>query len=78
MAADGVSVKLALEAAARSDIDSFVVMDVMRAAADLEAHGRSIVHMEVGQPSTPAPLAAREAAKRAIDGQTLGYTQALG
>jgi len=78
MAADAISTKLALEAAARSEIDSFVVMDVMRAAADLEARGRSIVHMEVGQPATPAPLAAREAAKRAIDGQTLGYTQALG
>lgn len=68
----------ALTAARRSEIDSFVVMDVMRAAAGLEAQGRSIIHMEVGQPSTPAPYAAREAAKRAIDNETLGYTQALG
>ncbi len=64
--------------ALRSGIDSFIVMDVMRMAAAEEAAGRSVIHMEVGQPATPAPLAAREAAKRAIDSQSLGYTLALG
>lgn len=64
--------------ARRSGIDSFIVMDVMRMAAAEEAAGRSIIHMEVGQPATPAPLAAREAAKRAIDSNNLGYTLALG
>ncbi|MDO9383780.1 MAG: aminotransferase class I/II-fold pyridoxal phosphate-dependent enzyme [Hyphomicrobiaceae bacterium] len=64
--------------ARRSNIDSFIVMDVMRMAAADEAAGRSIIHMEVGQPATPAPLAAREAAKRAIDSNNLGYTLALG
>ena len=63
---------------ARSGIASFIVMDVMRAAAAAEAAGQSIIHMEVGQPGTPAPKAAREAAKRAIDRDTLGYTLALG
>jgi aspartate/methionine/tyrosine aminotransferase len=62
----------------RSDIASFIVMDVMRAALAAEQAGRSIVHMEVGQPGTPAPAAAREAAKRALDTETLGYTMALG
>jgi aspartate/methionine/tyrosine aminotransferase len=62
----------------RSGIDSFIVMDVMRLAAAEEAAGRSIMHMEVGQPATPAPSAAREAAKQAIDGHNLGYTLALG
>ena len=65
-------------ASGRSDIASFMVMDVMTAAAKAEAEGRHIIHMEVGQPATPAPAAAREAAKRAIDGETLGYTVALG
>lgn len=66
------------EASARSGIDSFIVMDVMREAAAEEAAGRAIVHMEVGQPATPAPKAARDAAKHAIDSQNLGYTLALG
>ncbi|MGD9805890.1 MAG: pyridoxal phosphate-dependent aminotransferase [Hyphomicrobiaceae bacterium] len=52
-------------------------MDVMRQAAAAEAAGRDIVHMEVGQPATPAPRAAREAVKRALD-DNLGYTLALG
>jgi aspartate/methionine/tyrosine aminotransferase len=68
----------ALSATRRSEIDSFIVMDVMRAAAEREAAGVHVVHMEVGQPATPAPRLAREAAKRAIDRDTLGYTQALG
>ncbi|MGI9524839.1 MAG: aminotransferase class I/II-fold pyridoxal phosphate-dependent enzyme [Hyphomicrobiaceae bacterium] len=50
----------------------------MNAAAAAEAEGRDIIHMEVGQPATPAPRAAREAAKLAIDKQSLGYTVALG
>ncbi len=68
----------ALAASARSGIPSFIVMDVMRAAAAKQAVGAHIIHMEVGQPSTPAPRLAREAAKSALDTQTLGYTQALG
>jgi aspartate/methionine/tyrosine aminotransferase len=59
-------------------IDSFIVMDVMRAAAAEEAAGRSILHMEVGQPATAAPRAAREAAIIALQRDTLGYTMALG
>ncbi len=65
-------------ASARSAIPSFIVMDVMRAALAAENAGRSIMHMEVGQPGTPAPQAAREAAMRALQGETLGYTMALG
>lgn len=64
--------------AARSDIASFIVMDVMRAAAELEARGRSVIHMEVGQPGTPAPATALAAARSALDTETLGYTAALG
>jgi aspartate/methionine/tyrosine aminotransferase len=63
---------------ARSEIDAFIVMDVMRQAAAAEAQGRDIVHMEVGQPATAAPRAAREAVKRALDAENLGYTLALG
>ena len=62
----------------RSNIASFIVMDVMRAAAVAEAAGRHVIHMEVGQPATAAPKAAREAVKAALDRDTLGYTLALG
>jgi aspartate/methionine/tyrosine aminotransferase len=64
--------------ARRSDIASFIVMDVMHAAAVLEAQGRSIIHMEVGQPGTPAPEAALARVKSALHSETLGYTAALG
>ena len=43
----------------RSAVDPFIVMDVMEAARAAEARGRDIVHMEVGQPGTGAPAAAR-------------------
>lgn len=52
-------------------------MDVMEEARALEAAGRSIIHMEVGQPGTPAPEGARKAVAAALD-QPLGYTVALG
>jgi aspartate/methionine/tyrosine aminotransferase len=62
----------------RSAISPFVVMDIMRAAYEREITGRDIVHMEVGQPGTPAPRRVREAVKAAIDRDVLGYTDALG
>lgn len=65
-------------ASKRSEIASFLAMDMMRAAAELEAAGQSVIHMEIGQPGTPAPLAAREAARAALESETLGYTNALG
>lgn len=69
---------LGIAASSRSAIDAFIVMDVMQAAAEKEATGARVIHMEVGQPGTSAPRAAREAVKRAIDSEPLGYTVALG
>jgi aspartate/methionine/tyrosine aminotransferase len=66
------------QASARSNIAPFMVMEVMNEAARREAAGERVIHMEVGQPATAAPRAAREAAKRAIDDGALGYTLALG
>lgn len=62
----------------RSQVDPFIVMDVMEAARQAEAAGRSIIHMEVGQPGTPAPAPARAALATALDSDALGYTVALG
>lgn len=67
-----------LQASRRSAVPSFIVMDVMQAAAAREALGHKVIHMEVGQPATPAPRAAIAAASQALKGETLGYTLALG
>ena len=61
----------------RGNVDPFIVMDVMEAARQAEAAGRHIIHMEVGQPGTGAPQAAK--AKLIDDlADPLGYTVALG
>jgi aspartate/methionine/tyrosine aminotransferase len=62
----------------RGQVDPFIVMDVMEAARAAEAAGRSIIHMEVGQPGTPAPARARAALATAMEQGALGYTVALG
>src|SRR6056297_2380672 len=62
----------------RSGVDPFIVMDVMEAARRAEAAGRHIIHMEVGQPGTPAPKGARQALAQAMDEDAMGYTVALG
>ena len=62
----------------RGQVDPFIVMDVMEAACAAEDAGRHIIHMEVGQPSTPAPRAARAALADALERDALGYTVALG
>ena len=61
----------------RGQVDPFIVMDVMEAARRAEAAGRHVIHMEVGQPATPAPALARAALQARLD-QPLGYTVALG
>ena len=62
----------------RGEVDPFIVMDVMEAARAAEAEGRHIIHMEVGQPGTAAPAAARAALAQAMKAGPLGYTVALG
>jgi aspartate/methionine/tyrosine aminotransferase len=61
----------------RSDVPAFIVMDVVARAARLEAAGRRIIHMEVGQPAAAAPSSARAAAQAALGGP-IGYTESLG
>ena len=62
----------------RGAVDPFIVMDVMEAARAAEAAGRHVIHMEVGQPGTPAPEGARRALALAMEAGPLGYTVALG
>jgi aspartate/methionine/tyrosine aminotransferase len=53
-------------------------MDVMSWAAALEAEGRRIVHMEVGQPGSPAPQPVLRLAREVLEDGRLGYTEAVG
>ncbi|MEN8887801.1 MAG: aminotransferase class I/II-fold pyridoxal phosphate-dependent enzyme [Celeribacter marinus] len=62
----------------RSNVDPFIVMDVMEAARAAEDAGRHVIHMEVGQPSTGAPANARAKLAAAMEAGPLGYTVALG
>ncbi len=65
-------------AARMADIEPFHVMDVQDRAHELEAKGRRIIHMEIGQPDFPAPPPVAEAAIEAIRGRRLGYTASIG
>ncbi len=67
-----------LKVASRGRVPPFIVMDVMRAANARAAAGEDVLHLEVGQPGTPAPRAALDAARRALDEDRIGYTDAHG
>ncbi len=67
-----------LEPSRRSDVPPFMVMDVMAAAARIEAAGGHVIHMEVGQPATGAPRTAIAAAHAALEAGRIDYTSALG
>src|ERR1700722_5374211 len=67
-----------LTASGRSDVPPFMVMDVMAAAARIEAACGNVIHMEVGQTEAAAPQAAIAAAHAALDSGRIDYTSALG
>lgn len=69
---------MAFQLTGRGDVPPFIVMDVLREANAREAAGEGVLHLEVGQPGSPAPLPVREAAKAALDEGRIGYTDALG
>jgi aspartate/methionine/tyrosine aminotransferase len=62
----------------RSGIEPFIAMDVLSDANRLERSGRSVVHMELGEPGAPVPEAVRAAAEAALARGRVGYTEALG
>lgn len=61
-----------------SGIAPFHVMELLARARALEAQGRSVVHMEIGEPDFPTPRAICEAGMRALAKGELYYTPALG
>ena len=64
--------------AARGRIPAFIAMEVLRAANERAAAGHDVLHLELGQPGAGAPRAVIEAARRALERERLGYTEALG
>ena len=62
----------------RSNVDPFIVMDVMESARKAEALGKKIILMEVGQPGTAAPIIAKDYLTKEITNYNLGYTVTLG
>lgn len=57
----------------RSPVEPFHAMEVSRLAYRLKAEGRSILHMEYGQPSTGAPAQAIALAHHLLDNDPMGY-----
>ena len=62
----------------RGMVDTFIVMDVMEEARKAEVSGKKVIHMEVGQPGTPAPKIAQEYLRDKLFVNNLGYTVTLG
>lgn len=60
------------------DIQPFIVMEVLERAQALEAEGKDIVHLEVGEPDFPTPPPVKEAAVRALAEDDTHYTHSLG
>ena len=59
-------------------MEPFHVMEVIKAATLRQATHGDVIALCAGQPSTPAPAAARAAAVTALEGEVLGYTEATG
>jgi len=56
-----------------AQVDPFHAMTISRLAHALQAEGRSVIHMEFGQPSTGAPRKAIERAHQVLDTDPMGY-----
>ncbi len=67
-----------LKPSRRAAVAPFMAMDVLARARRLEQAGRHIVHMELGEPGAPAPLAVRQAAAAALGEGRVGYGEAMG
>ena len=55
------------------EVEPFHAISISRLAHKLSLEGRSVIHMEFGQPSTGAPRAAVEVAHRILDNSAMGY-----
>jgi aspartate/methionine/tyrosine aminotransferase len=69
---------MSLRPSRRGLVPPFLAMDVLRAANERAAAGTHVIHLEVGQPGSPAPAAVLDVAGQALTGEPIGYTDALG
>ncbi|MCP4687615.1 MAG: pyridoxal phosphate-dependent aminotransferase [Desulfobacterales bacterium] len=60
------------------NITSFIVMDVLEKANEMEREGTNVIHLEVGEPDFDAPAAVREAGRLALDAGRTHYTHSMG
>ena len=60
------------------EITAFHVMEILARAKVLEAEGRDIIHMEIGEPDFPTPPLLIEAAQKALQDDPIHYTPAAG
>jgi (5-formylfuran-3-yl)methyl phosphate transaminase len=60
------------------DISSFIVMDVLERAHELEKQGISVIHLEVGEPDFDTPACIKSAICKAMDDGQTHYTHSLG
>ncbi len=67
-----------MQVAQRANVPPFHVMDLLAAAQRRQASHGDLVNFVAGQPSTGAPRAVREEAKRLLEEEVLGYTVATG
>ena len=59
-------------------ITSFIVMDVLERAHEMERQGVDVIHLEVGEPDFDTPECIKAAAHRALDTGHTHYTHSLG
>jgi len=59
-------------------IEPFRVMELLEAAQQLEAAGKSIIHMEIGEPDFPTPIEVISQAQRDLADRSLSYTASTG
>ncbi len=67
-----------MESSRTREMTSFIVMDVLERAQELERQGGRIIHLEVGEPDFDTPACVKEAACKALDDGFTHYTHSLG
>lgn len=60
------------------DITSFIVMDVLEKAHEMERNGINVIHLEVGEPDFDIPQCIKASACKALDDGYTHYTHSMG
>ncbi len=60
------------------ELKSFIVMDILEKAQEMERAGESVIHLEIGEPDFNTPEAIKKAAVQALERGETRYTHSLG